>query len=82
MICALMNRLTKLFMQNADIRNIRQILLARGIMHKIISAALEPNDSTAEKDFHYCAKEMVNSIIEYVNKNENDLTREIIDHCM
>ncbi|CAG9311329.1 unnamed protein product [Blepharisma stoltei] len=77
MLCSLMNRLTKLFIENADMSLIRQLLLTRGMMHKIITAAIEPDENPSEKDFHYCAKGMINSIIFYVNNHDNALTRDI-----
>mmetsp|Transcript_24559 Transcript_24559/g.24274 ORF Transcript_24559/g.24274 Transcript_24559/m.24274 type:complete len:83 (+) Transcript_24559:337-585(+) len=82
MLCSLMNRLTKLFIENADMSLIRQLLLTRGMMHKIITAAIEPDENPSEKDFHYCAKEMVNSIIFYVNNHDNALTRDIQAYVM
>ncbi|CAG9319769.1 unnamed protein product [Blepharisma stoltei] len=79
-LCSLMKKLSFYMFECKNEKNLRYILLSRGVLSKLVAAAIEPIATVEERDFRYLAKETLGVIVQYATENDNDLSEELKRH--
>lgn len=77
-LCGLMSSISCFFVSNAAEKVLREVLVSRGVLHRLIYSAMETTNAPGEKDFICAVKNILERVKNYTSRCKTRLAEEIL----